>query len=187
MSIHPDFISSGLEDRYNLILNTRMIGVPAVNPEIRVEAVGFQPWQDCCLGVLITPWFMNLMLISCEGNRWQELPVGSVQTHEFPSGNYQFIVGHEEGIGFYQSCSLFSPMFEFKDHEDAQLVAQETLQLIMDTEIRETSCNTCSREIQRIWQEHEAPDAAPAQPKETSLSRRDLLRGAFLRDENQNP
>ena len=31
-----------------------------VNPALAVEAVGFRPWEDHWLGVMVTPWFMNL-------------------------------------------------------------------------------------------------------------------------------
>ena len=201
MSIHPDFISAGLEDRYNIILNTRMIGVPVVNSALRVEAIGFQPWNDCCVGVLITPWFMNLMLLSCEGSHWNDLKVGGTQVHHFPSGRYEFVVGYEEGIGFYQSCSLFSPMFEFSGHDAAVLVAQETMNVIMDESMRDASGSARSREIQDIWEGNStAPDpgaealfelpvgaansdSGPSLSERISrpLSRREMLRGSFLR------
>lgn len=208
MSIHPDFISAGLEDRYNLILNTRMIGVPVVNPELRVESVGFQPWGECCVGVLITPWFMNLTLVAGEGSDWNDLKVGTTHVHHFPSGRYEFVVGYEEGIGFYQSCSLFSPMFEFSSHEDALLVAQETMNVIMDEKHRDTSCSTHNQEILDIWDgKANAPDpgeqglfdhsdkasANPADEDSPSLgermaqpmSRREMLRGSFLRGDEK--
>ena len=34
-----------------------------VNPALAVEAVGFRPWGEHWLGILITPWFMNLVLM----------------------------------------------------------------------------------------------------------------------------
>ena len=40
-----------------------MAGVPMLNPALRVQAVGFRHWQSHWLGVLVTPWFMNLMLL----------------------------------------------------------------------------------------------------------------------------
>lgn len=197
MSIHPDFICTGLEDRYNEILETRMRDIPIINPEIKVQAVGFELWNDCCVGVLITPWFMNLMLVSCEGSNWNELQVGSIQAQQFPSGNYDFVVGHEEGIGFYQSCSLFSPMFEFKTHRDAVLVAIETMEVLMHDAHREETDTPRTQEIIDIWEGkqtappagedglfNKSPDAAnePSlrERMEQPMSRRQLLRGSFL-------
>lgn len=84
-----------------------MRGVPVLNSALRVEAVGFTPWLGNCLGVLITPWFMNLMLLPDQGGEWEELAVGVRVTQVFPSGAYGFIVCSEEGIGRYLMCSLF--------------------------------------------------------------------------------
>lgn len=196
MSIHPDFICTGLEDRYKLILNTRMVGVPVINPEVKVQAVDFQDWNGYFVGVLITPWFMNLMITSCEGCTCEDLPVGSTQLHRFPSGNYEFIVGYEEGIGCYQSCSLFSPMFEFKNHEDAVMVAMETMSLIMDESNNDRSNGPRSAEIRDIWEgKQSAPlpgddglfdhqvatnDTPLSDRLEQPMNRRQLLRGSFL-------
>ena len=36
-----------------------MQGLAIVNPALEVEAVGFAPWQDHWLGVMVTPWFMS--------------------------------------------------------------------------------------------------------------------------------
>lgn len=197
MSIHPDFICTGLEDRYNHILSTRMLDLPFLNPELRVQAVGFEPWNDCCVGVLITPWFMNLMLVSCEGSNWDQMSVGDIETHAFPSGKYDFIVGHEEGIGFYQSCSLFSPMFEFTSHEEAVLVAVETMDVLMHEANRDDSDTPRTQEILDIWEGKTAappagddglfePAIAPGSETplrerlEQPMSRRELLRGSFL-------
>lgn len=197
--MHLDIICTSLEDRYNLILNTRMSGMPLVNSQLRVEVVGLQTWNDVCVGVLITPWFMNLMLISCEGARWNDLKVGSIQVHDFPSGRYEFVVGHEEGIGYFQSCSLFSPMFDFNHHDDALLVAQEAMNVIMDEKHRNTACQTGGQEIQDIWEGKSiASDAgeaavinrstaAPGQKVSLDerllqpMSRRAMIRGGFLR------
>ncbi len=41
----------------------RMRGLPIVNPALAVEAVGFAPWEGHWLGVMVTPWFINLTLL----------------------------------------------------------------------------------------------------------------------------
>jgi [NiFe] hydrogenase assembly HybE family chaperone len=40
---------------------------------------------------------------------------------------FPFIGAHEEGFGAYEACSLFSPMFEFADHDAALATAQAVL------------------------------------------------------------
>ena len=48
---------------YQRIADERMQGMPFVNRALRVEAVDFRAWDDHQVGVLITPWFMNLILL----------------------------------------------------------------------------------------------------------------------------
>ncbi|MCU7886786.1 MAG: [NiFe]-hydrogenase assembly chaperone HybE, partial [Candidatus Thiodiazotropha sp. (ex Lucinoma annulata)] len=117
--ICPDYLIEGLEQQFRTIEQQRMEGLPLLNKALRVEAVSFCEWNGLCLGVLITPWFMNLMLIPDEGDTWSDMQIGDKQLHQLPSGLYEFILGEEEGIGRYQMCSLFSPMFEFSDQATA--------------------------------------------------------------------
>jgi [NiFe] hydrogenase assembly HybE family chaperone len=126
-------ISRNLETVFTEINRSRMADIPIINPVIQVQALGFQPWQGMWLGVLITPWFMNLMLLPTE-QQALELPSGCKLLHTFPSGNYEFIVGYEEGIGYYQACSIFSPMFQFADHATAVAAAEAGLQALLAEE-----------------------------------------------------
>ena len=102
---------------------TRMEGLVFVNPALSVEAVAFAPWQRHWLGVLITPWFMNLILAPREIAAWPMLKPGDRQCHRFPAGAYDFIAAHDDVAGDYQMCSLFSPLLHFDDQETARLVA----------------------------------------------------------------
>lgn len=188
-----DTFQATLEARYTHILNTRMQDVPVVNPDLSVKAVGFQVWGECRLGVLVTPWFMNLMLLpldkDCES--WQEFAVGSKQRHGFPSGSYEFTVGFEEQLGRYQSCALFSPMFEFEDQQKAVDVATEIMTMLMDEENVDDSGSSRQAEIVEQWYEPaDSADVKDAQeavePIEAeapvTMTRRDLLRGSLRGD-----
>ncbi len=119
---------SRLQGLYRHIERHRMSGVPILNPALRVKAVGFRPWNGYQLGVLITPWFMNLVLLG-EGDAGDldRRRVGEKVPHRFPSGRYEFIVAEEATLGRYQVCSLFSPMQAF----DSQALAEETAQEVM--------------------------------------------------------
>ena len=52
-----------LETVFRDIAATRMEGVPLLHASLQVQAVDFapEPEGDFALGVLVTPWFMNLM------------------------------------------------------------------------------------------------------------------------------
>jgi [NiFe] hydrogenase assembly HybE family chaperone len=195
--ICPDYLVEGLECQFNKIEQQRMQGLPLLNPALQVEAVGFRVWNDLCLGVLITPWFMNLMLIPHEGDSWTERQLGETQTHQLPSGPYEFILGEEEGIGRYQMCSLFSPVFEFADQEAAVETAEQVMLALMD-EQNQDGLSTCEGEISRRWrgeskEESEAVSQTTTEDQSAGisrrlqrpLSRRELLRGAIDRDAQQ--
>lgn len=193
--ICPDYLTHGLEQVFSRIERERMQGLPILNKALRVRAVGFCEWQGHCLGVLITPWFMNLMLLPCEGDDWQNLRIGDKQLHQLPSGPYEFILGEETGVGRYQMCSLFSPVFEFADQETAEATAEAAMAALMDAENRDT-ISTYEREIERRWRGDEEGEESEATAEalesegpitigerlEQPLSRRDLLRGKLARE-----
>ncbi|MCU7931881.1 MAG: [NiFe]-hydrogenase assembly chaperone HybE [Candidatus Thiodiazotropha sp. (ex Codakia rugifera)] len=196
--ICPDYLIEGLELQFRTIEKQRMQGLPLINKALQVEAVGFCEWNGCCLGVLITPWFMNLMLLADEGDAWSDRQIGDKQLHQLPSGPYEFIVGEEEGIGRYQMCSLFSPMFEFSDQATAVAAAEAAMDGLMNEAHRDT-ISTCESEINRRWLGEsddeksnqqgvsDRNDQAPGLSRrlEQPLSRRDLLRGQFQQDTEQ--
>jgi [NiFe] hydrogenase assembly HybE family chaperone len=190
--ICPDTLSAGLETAFTRIQHERMADIPLLNPALEVQAVGFSVRAEYCLGVLITPWFMNLMLLPLAGDAWAGLPSGTKINRSFPSGTYEFILGEEEGVGRYLMCSLFSPVFEFQNQEAAVVTAEAVLQSLMDETSRD-EVSTHEREIRTIWNGTDASTAAvaPAGAEEANrpsleerirkpISRRDVLRGAFL-------
>lgn len=119
-----------LEAAFHQIAVTHMAGVPILNPQLRVEAVGFREWRGHNLGVLITPWFMNLICLPSAPGGGEKLASGSKQDMTLPSGEYEFLTAWEESLGPYLTSSLFSPMFEFPDQDLARKVALAVLREI---------------------------------------------------------
>ncbi len=109
---------------------TRMAGIPILNPALDVAAVGFRPWRDDSVGVLITPWFMSLICLPGSSPCWAERPSGSTEALELPSGVYELLTASEESLGPYLSGSLFSPMLEFQDQAQARSVAAAILEQV---------------------------------------------------------
>ena len=187
--ICPDYLTPALEQAFIRIQHDRMQGVAVLNPALQVKAVGFRSWEQYCLGVLLTPWFMSLVILPGEGDDWQEMKIGDKVTKVFPSGVYEFILGDEPGVGRYLSCSLFSPVFEFGCQENAVATAQAVMAGLMDEENRDT-LSMREKEVERIWRGEDEPEQFPddqellatpslEQRLETPISRRDLLRGRF--------
>jgi [NiFe] hydrogenase assembly HybE family chaperone len=116
-----------VEAEFSRIARTRMAGVPICNPALQVETIGFQRWQDEWLGILITPWALNLMLLPGGGDAFRALWPGDSQWWQFPSGAYEFLGNREPGLGPYQVCSLFSPVFEFATQDAARDTARAAL------------------------------------------------------------
>jgi len=109
----------------------RMHDVPLCNRALAVETTDFVAWSGLWVGVVITPWAMNLMLLPGEGtgedDSFMPLRVGQIHEREFPSGCYPFMGNHEPGLGEYHYCSLFSPMDGFADPVAAREVALASL------------------------------------------------------------
>ncbi len=135
MSEAPATPPQRLAAAFGAIHAARMRGLPVVNERLAVEAVGFRRWNGRWLGVLITPWFMSLVLLpdDAPGARWQSLRPGASAAYQFPAGVFEFIGGREDTVGEYQTCSLFSPVFEFADQATARATAEAALAALFDT------------------------------------------------------
>jgi len=122
--------AADLVARYQKIYEERMQGVPVVNTRLAVEAVGFDPWQGGELGVLITPWFMNLVLLPMP-DMLADLPQGHRIECEFPSGPCELTVYQDEELGPYLAAVLFRTVADFPDQDMARAVAVEALAQIL--------------------------------------------------------
>ncbi len=132
---------------FSRVAQTRMAGVPILNPALRVESVGFELCEATAapvptetpthteaqalelpgaVGVLITPWFMNLVWFPLERNDHAG-GVGRSRLRRVGVEGFDFIGGHEPGFGRFEACSLFSPMFEFADPAAARATALAVL------------------------------------------------------------
>ena len=115
---------------YEAIYAERMRDLPIVNPRLAVEAVGFEQWEEQDLGILITPWFMNLVLLPDSG-RLADLPQGDRVECRFPSGPCELTVYHDEELGSYLAAVLFRTVADFPDQAIARAIAEEALAQIL--------------------------------------------------------
>ncbi len=103
----------------------RMRRLPVYNDRLDIQIVGLQQWQDGLLGIVATPWCMNILLLPEAGSHGRM--EGTSRDVDFPSGSYPFIAGQLEGYGSIESCSLFSPMEQFDDPAVVAQVARHAL------------------------------------------------------------
>jgi [NiFe] hydrogenase assembly HybE family chaperone len=121
-----------LEQLFAEIATTRMRDVPVQNTALQVQAVGFVADPETpgvWIGILITPWFMNLVRLAEPEHATQAgfLTERNKASRRFGNTLFDFIGAFEPTIGAFETCSLFSPMFEFEDHRAAVATATEIL------------------------------------------------------------
>jgi [NiFe] hydrogenase assembly HybE family chaperone len=129
-----------LAQAFEHIGRTRMVGVPVQNSQLGVQAIGFEATSgldngpEALTGILITPWFMNLVRLPVAADAptkgW--LAPGCKARRTLGCERFQFIGASEEGLGAFEVCSLFSPMFEFANQEAAVATAIQVLTLLRE-------------------------------------------------------
>jgi [NiFe] hydrogenase assembly HybE family chaperone len=139
-----------LEQVFERVRTERMAGLPLLNEQLRVEALGFRDWQAVRVGALVTPWSINLVILAGPDAPLPAARAGDSRTWAFPSGDYAFNAAEDPTLGSYAQCSLFSPAFEFASHDDAVAAARAALEALF---------------------------AVPPPPQPARLSRRGLLLG----------
>ena len=171
LRIHDENPAPLLEAAFRRIETGSMAGVPMLNNALRVEAVGFARWQSHWLGTLVTPWFMNLVLVPGEADTWQSVGPGQRLFRKFPSGDFAFLGSEEPEVGEFQCCSLFSPMGQFSDQDGAREVAQAALAALMSDPVNAAPPTP--------------PREAFADPKQAAIerpmSKREFIGGLFRR------
>nr|CRH04388.1 Conserved protein of unknown function [Candidatus Magnetococcus massalia] len=126
-----DAIRSKLEGAFTTIAEQQMAGLPLLNPIIKVEVVGLQPWQDGWCGVVITPWLMALMVGQGDGEPWDDMTLGDKVESSFPERSHQLTVNEFDGVGRCLTLSLESPMKAFPTHDSAVSRAESFISLLM--------------------------------------------------------
>ena len=165
----------------------RMQGLPIGNAALEVEAVGFAPWEGRWLGVMLTPWCMNLMLVPQVPACWHSLVPGAKRSYHFPAGDYEFVGAHDAAFGEFQVCSLFSPVHEFEDHATARLVAQLAREALFDAANAENAMMPVANLSPAAADEAAAgPIARITAGIAAPLSKRDFLCGSFLKGDRDD-
>ena len=125
-------IGDALVARYREIESKAMRDAPICNAALQVEAIGFREHDGYAVGIILTPWFINL--VAAPTPRAATLPLGALRI-SLPAGSIEFNVVELEGFGPLASCSLFSPLSEFPDQETACAVAREALDAVFDPDV----------------------------------------------------
>lgn len=128
--------AASMQTRLDALLNAyrdadlAMAGLPIYNDQLRLAALGFRPYQDGYVGALVSPWFLNLVVLPAE-KRIDPRASGAERALVFPSGAYGFANVTLEGVGSFEFCSLFSPVLEFENQAAARLAAETAMEELM--------------------------------------------------------
>ncbi len=145
-----------LAGAYREIGARSMRELPIYHDALEVEAIGFQRMPGHVVGIIVTPWFLNVVT-PADGIAVDH--PGAVVQINFPAGAITFTVSEIEPLGRIASCSLFSPMFEFADMDAARAAAHAALvELMMSSDER---------------------SPAAGEPKASAIDRRAFLRGTL--------
>jgi [NiFe] hydrogenase assembly HybE family chaperone len=155
--------SARLEAYFRDIHRRVMVDAPICNPALDAACVGFSAWGDQNLGVLVTPWFMNLVLAPASS--------AATQSVAFPCGAIEFRLSDLPGLGPVAMCSLFSPMQEFAEQAGAIATAQAALDALLDPRLLDSA------------PAREAYPAAPDTRRETPAERAEKFRLAEAEQE----
>lgn len=164
-----------LQAAFEALHRDRMQDVPILNGRLRVACIGMRGCDDGWLAALVTPWFINLMLLPASAEAaeaWRGIDIGGKSLHQFPAGRFEFIMGELADIGRYRMCSLFSPVLEFEDQAAAELTAAAALDALFDAEHGDNADARASGAIAAEQAAVVAPAATAGTP-----SRRGLLFG----------
>ncbi|CAL75569.1 hydrogenase expression/formation protein hupJ [Bradyrhizobium sp. ORS 278] len=127
---------------YREIGDRAMRELPIYHDALAVDAIGFTSVVGRTIGILVTPWFMNVVT-PAEGD------VGSTIDVALPAGSFGFAISDVAGVGRIASCSLFSPMSEFEDMAAARVAAEAALAALLTAPEDEADTARVSRGIER--------------------------------------
>ena len=120
---------AALVAEFRRIERDRMQGLPFLNANLEVEAVGFEETDEHEIGVLVSPWFINLVLLP-GSDEWDDAAQGDVAEWTFPSGKIDFTVCQDETLGTYLTAVLFRAVVDFPDQATARAVAAEVIETL---------------------------------------------------------
>lgn len=125
-------LSARLQAHFAEVHRRSMADVPICNEALAVASIGFRLWRGQALGIVVTPWFMNIVVAPLQGSPPVLAAPGATRSVSLPCGKVDFLVADLEGFGRLLMCSLFSPMQDFVDQDAALATAKAAIEALMD-------------------------------------------------------
>ena len=158
-----------LIDAYRRIAAERMAGIPFANERLDVDGIGFRDVEGLEVGVLITPWCMNLVVLEAEPEDSGQPDYEETRTFRFAAGEFEFVNARIDDVPPHHALALFTSVEDFPDMDTARAVASEILRRILEPDAEDAPPERSQA----------GEDALAARP----VSRRTLLRRTLLQEE----
>lgn len=129
----PDSRIAKLVARFEAIGAARMIHLPFYRQDLAVEAVGFRALESYFAGVLITPWFINLVLLPRDPDATPVPHDGAEVFVELPGGRQRLLANQDEELGGFLTFSVASNLFTIADQTAAREQAQASVKRWLET------------------------------------------------------
>lgn len=123
----PPDPSAALEAALTAILDGPMRDVPILNPQLPVAAIGLRRLGPAWFGALLTPWFVNLVLVP---DAAPAAAPGTAAEFDLPCGTLGFLHARY-GELHVLCCSLLSPVPPLYDEAGARLFAAAALDAVL--------------------------------------------------------
>jgi [NiFe] hydrogenase assembly HybE family chaperone len=131
------------------------LGLPVYNAALQVAAVGFRPFEGGLIGVIVTPWFMNLIRVPAPG---AEVDVGVRREAALPADRVDLIGARLDGAPPFEFRPIVSPMDDFPSQAQVLLTAGEVMDALF------TPRKAALAPVQQVSREVVAPLGAPPPP-----------------------
>ena len=162
-----DITVNKLVNRFQQIGSERILGLPIYNDKLTVEAVNFQQCNGGLIGVLVTPWFMNVMLLPEDTSPYQNQELGEKVNYQLRSGEHEFVIGEDEEVGRYLFRTVTSPTHCYKKQTAAVNAGSKALSTLLTPPEQEEEQTTTTQQVEL--------DSKPEKDRHTN-SRREFLR-----------
>ena len=100
-TVFPQNPEAIFQSGFERIARTRMAGLPLLNPNLTVKALGFERSGGLWLGALVTPWSIFAILAAADESALEDLRAapGENVTVTLPAGDFSFLGADEPEIG----------------------------------------------------------------------------------------
>lgn len=161
---------TNLVRRFQQIGTERILGLPIYNDKLTVEAVDFQECDGGLIGVLVTPWFMNVMLLPKDTTPYHHQELGEKVKYQLQSGEHEFVIGEDEEVGRYLFRTITSPTHCYKKQMAAVNAGNKALNALLTPTEQEQEKPANTQQVQKV-------EFTPKASKENhSSARREFLR-----------